>query len=64
LTRRRPHESTRFSRYTLRDSPADSPAPHFQPKNQAIGLLSAVAYLKLPLIVLNAIIIVVELLFG
>lgn len=34
------------------------------PKNQAVGLLQAVTYLKGPLIAMNTIIILVELLFG
>ena len=35
-----------------------------QPQNQAVSLLNAVAYLKVPLIFVNALIIVVELIFG
>ena len=35
-----------------------------QPKNQVIGLLTAVGYLKVPLIFLNTLIVLVELLFG
>jgi len=34
------------------------------PKNQAVGLLQAVQYMKVPLIALNSLIIVVEVLFG
>lgn len=33
-------------------------------KNQLAGLLQAVAYLKVPLIALNSVVIVVELLMG
>jgi len=33
-------------------------------KNQVIGLLQATAYLKLPLIACNVLVIVVEVLFG
>ena len=34
------------------------------PKNQIIGLLQAIQYMKVPLVVLNSIVIAVELLFG
>jgi len=33
-------------------------------KNQIVGLLTAVGYLKVPLIVANSLVIIVEILFG
>jgi len=51
-----------LARYNL--TPADM-SEHGSPlKNQVIGLLQATQYLKVPLIVLNLLVIIVELLFG
>ena len=49
-----------LARYNL--TPADmSESPL---KNQVIGLLQATQYLKVPLIILNILVVIVELLFG
>lgn len=51
-----------LARYNL--TPADM-SEHGSPlKNQVIGLLQATQYLKVPFIVLNLLVIIVELLFG
>jgi hypothetical protein len=42
----------------------DPTAPSNDIKNQVAGLLTAVAYMKVPLIVINCLIIAVEVLFG
>ena len=45
-------------------TPADISEHNNPMKNQVIGLLQATAYLKLPLIACNVLVIVVEVLFG
>jgi len=42
----------------------DPTAPSNDLKNQVAGLLTAVAYMKVPLIVVNCLIVAVEVLFG